>query len=486
MAKKGVGNFTNQVTKELIKEQKRKLKEIEKQQKEDYIIKRYQEATTLTNEVAIYINKLNDTINSNCRDISIDEFINKDLDEIVLPERLLTAYIKPEEINIRKPNIIEKLFSKSKQEYKLYVKDIENKYKKEYALYEEKETNRKREIETLKKAHKLKITESINIKKKLYENKDSAIISCYKEAILKQIDYPFEFRKCINTGYCRNSNKLVIDYLLPDVGIVPNITRYEYKKTKDEIKPININEKERNNIYNQVIFSIVLNSISNIFKQDKHNKIDAIVFNGYIKDIDLATGQDISPYIISVIVDRTTFKSIDIKKINKLKCLKETMQGRIDISSSLYLKEITPIDKCDYLNKLVVKNESINLLEVDPFVLENLVATLFRKMGYDVIETKKTNDGGVDCELYNSDPIMGGKAIGQVKRYKNNIDIPKLREFESVLRNSDAMKGIFISTSNFSAQCEKFAYDNNISLINGSLLVDYFNQYGISSYILHK
>ena len=47
---------------------------------------------------------------------------------------------------------------------------------------------------------------------------------------------------------------------------------------------------------------------------------------------------------------------------------------------------------------------------------------------------------------------MGGKVIGQVKRYKNNIDIPKLREFESVLRNSDAMKGIFISTSNFSSR----------------------------------
>lgn len=48
-------------------------------------------------------------------------------------------------------------------------------------------------------------------------------------------------------------------------------------------------------------------------------------------------------------------------------------------------------------------------------------------MGYEVRETKKTNDGGIDCELYNNDQIMGGKVIGQVKRYKHNIDIPKLR-----------------------------------------------------------
>ena len=185
-------------------------------------------------------------------------------------------------------------------------------------------------------------------------------------------------------------------------------------------------------------------------------------------------------------VDKNVFKSIDMSRIDKLKCIKETMQGRVDINSNLCFKEITPIAKCDYLNRSVVSSESINLLEVGPFVLESLVCTLFRNMGYEVIETKKTNDGGIDCELYNNDPIMGGKVIGQVKRYKNNIDIPKLREFESVLRNSDAMKGIFISTSNFSSQCEKFASENNISLINGSLLVDYFNRYGINSYILHK
>ena len=99
------------------------------------------------------------------------------------------------------------------------------------------------------------------------------------------------------------------------------------------------------------------------------------------------------------------------------------------------------------------------------------------------MRTSKTNDGGIDCILNSDDPIIGGKVIAQIKRYKNTIDISKLREFESVLRNSDAMKGIFISTSNFSAQCEKFSAENNISLINGDLLVNYFNQYGINSYI---
>lgn len=486
MAKKGVANFSNQVAKQLIKEQKKKMKELEKQQKEQYINDRHEEASILTNNIDIYIKNLNNIINSKCREISIEEFIKKDLQELKLPEELLVPYTKPSELNIRKSNIIEKLFEGPKQKYNLYVKEEKERYEKEYNIYEENEANRKSKIESLIKVHELQTNEIINTKKELYKNRDESIISSYKAELLNQIEYPVEFKRCINTGYCKDSNKLVIDYLLPDMQIVPDKKGYEYKAKKDEIKAIAMSEKDRNSIYNQVVFSIALNSISNVFNQDIHNNIDTIVFNGYIKDIDLSTGQYINPYIISVMVDKDIFNSIDMSRIDKLKCLKQTMQGRIDLSSNSCFKEITPIAKCDYLNKSVISSESINLLEVDPFVLESLVCTLFRNMGYEVIETKKTNDGGIDCELYNNDPIMGGKVIGQVKRYKNNIDIPKLREFESVLRNSDAMKGIFISTSNFSSQCEKFASENNISLINGSLLVDYFNRYGINSYILHK
>ncbi|MDU4936240.1 MAG: hypothetical protein E6X43_13105, partial [Peptostreptococcaceae bacterium] len=104
MAKKGAGNFTKQVTKELIKEQKQKKKELEKQQKEEYINNRYEEAKILTNNIDIYINKLNNIINSNCREISVEEFIKKDLEELSLPKNLLVPYTKPAEINIRKAN----------------------------------------------------------------------------------------------------------------------------------------------------------------------------------------------------------------------------------------------------------------------------------------------------------------------------------------------------------------------------------------------
>ena len=232
MAKKGAANFTNQVAKQLIREQKQNMKELEKQKKEQYINNRYEEASILTNNIDIYINKLNNIINSKCRKISIEEFIKKDLQELRLPEELLVPYEKPNEITIRKSNIIEKLFEEPKQKYNLYVKEVKERYEKEYNLYEEKEANRKSKIESLIKVHELQTNEIINTKKELYKNRDASIISSYKAELLNQTEYPVEFKKCIHTGYCKDSNKLVIDYLLPDIQIIPGKKDMNIRKQK--------------------------------------------------------------------------------------------------------------------------------------------------------------------------------------------------------------------------------------------------------------
>ncbi|MGG7060659.1 restriction endonuclease, partial [Clostridium tertium] len=136
-----------------------------------------------------------------------------------------------------------------------------------------------------------------------------------------KLKYPFDFKKNITTGYSKETKTLVIDYLLPKDNIVPNVQKYEYIQKGDKIKAKLRKEKDIRSIYNEVVFSIVIRTINEVFKFDKPNNIDNVVFNGYIEDIDLATGQDIKPYIISATIDKEKFKNIDITKINKLKCL---------------------------------------------------------------------------------------------------------------------------------------------------------------------
>ena len=498
--KKGRSTFVNQVSKESIKEQKikdkeveqlkkRYQKELEKQQKEDYINSRYKEVSKLNLSINNEIDELKNLILNGINEykpIPIDTFIKKDIQEFTIPKELNIKYEKPNKPIIRKANIFEILFKSYRLKYNSYVDELERRYDREYKLYEKNEVNRKNEIKNLKKSYELKLNEIIAIKKDLYINGDVGMITSYKRELLNNSKYPFKLNKKINIGYCKYTKNLLIDYLLPKKDIVQSINKYKYMPKLDEIREVQRKNKDINSIYNEVIYSIVLRSMDEVFKSDIYGNIKSIIFNGYIEDIDLSTGQDIKPYIISSMIEKQDFRKIDLKRVDKLICLKDAMQSRINLNSNLELKSIVPIYNYDYVNNSIISSENINLLEINPYELERLVTILFRNMGYNVEETKKSHDGGIDCFLNYNDPIIGGKVIGQVKRYKNNIDIPKLREFESVLRNSDAMKGLFISTSNFSPQCEKFALENNITLINGCTLLKYFNEYGINSYIQDK
>lgn len=326
--KKGISTFVNQVSKESIKEQKikdkeveklkkRYQKELEKQQKEDYINSRYKEVSKLNLSINNEIDELKNLILNGINEykpIPIDTFIKKDIQEFTIPKELNIKYEKPNKPIIRKANIFEILFKPYRLKYNSYVDELERRYDREYKLYEKNEVNRKNEIKNLKKSYELKLNEIIAIKKDLYINGDVGMITSYKRELLNNSKYPFKLNKKINIGYCKYTKNLLIDYLLPKKDIVQSINKYKYMPKLDEIREVQRKNKDINSIYNEVIYSIVLRSMDEVFKSDIYGNIKSIVFNGYIEDIDLSTGQDIKSYIISSMIEKQDFRKIDLKK----------------------------------------------------------------------------------------------------------------------------------------------------------------------------
>jgi len=137
MAKKGLGNFTDQVAKELIKKQS--IRDEQRKKREEYLANMHKEAENLTNDIQLYIDKLDNIINITPREISIEEFIKSNIEE--LPKELLIPYTEPVKSIIRKPTLMEKIFGGPKQKYNLYVQQENEKYENEYKLYEENEAN---------------------------------------------------------------------------------------------------------------------------------------------------------------------------------------------------------------------------------------------------------------------------------------------------------------------------------------------------------
>lgn len=129
------------------------------------------------------------------------------------------------------------------------------------------------------------------------------------------------------------------------------------------------------------------------------------------------------------------------------------------------------------------------ILTKTPMAFERLVVELLQKMGYGgAVEkagrvTQYSKDGGIDGEIY--EDVLGlGRIHIQAKRYQksNTIGRPDIQSFAGALLGDNANKGVFITTSKFSA--DAIAYAQNLSnarivLIDGQKLAEYIYKYGL-------
>jgi len=126
-------------------------------------------------------------------------------------------------------------------------------------------------------------------------------------------------------------------------------------------------------------------------------------------------------------------------------CAREAILKRFDIARS-----DTPI--ADTRAYLIARfGERFN---VNPRLLEEVVASVFRDHGYKAEVTAYSGDGGIDVVLRDTD----GKSIGvQVKRHGNSVQVSYIRELMGALVLGGHTKGIFVTTSKFQSGATKVA-----------------------------
>jgi restriction system protein len=89
-----------------------------------------------------------------------------------------------------------------------------------------------------------------------------------------------------------------------------------------------------------------------------------------------------------------------------------------------------------------------------------MITGLLKKMGFMAEVTRASGDGGIDIEAILDRPIVGGRYLIQCKRFSHNnlVSSPTIRDFYgAVMADREAVKGVLITTSAFTAQSRKFA-----------------------------
>jgi restriction system protein len=150
-----------------------------------------------------------------------------------------------------------------------------------------------------------------------------------------------------------------------------------------------------------------------------------------------------------------------------------------------------PLERLEDAHQEIQNSLASDLLQTikdqPPAFLEQLVVELMQAMGYggwskeSGSATQYTADGGIDG-IINDDPLGLETIYLQAKRYSENVvGRPDIQAFVGALEMKRARKGVFITTSKFSAEAKNYIsmIEKKVILIDGQQLTELMIRHGL-------
>lgn len=154
------------------------------------------------------------------------------------------------------------------------------------------------------------------------------------------------------------------------------------------------------------------------------------------------------------------------------------------------LNEATPeeaLDEAYWRLRLDLEAELLDQVKsASPSFFERLVVELLVSMGYGGTRRDagqavgKSHDGGIDG-IIKEDRLGLDVIYIQAKRWESSVGRPEIQKFAGALQGHRAKKGVFITTSSFSADAVEFTsrIESKIVLIDGAALAKYMIDHNV-------
>lgn len=490
------------------RKEKRARDQAAKEEKQRHIESRIATADKATQEVANRITQLQELLLHTLRvndTIYFESLRPKDLFPTFSADPSVTTPCQvPQEAQflagVHRPNSLLKLLPPFRQRHKKALLDAQSAYQNALTRYQSEEETRQRKLDAARQDYEqAKAQHDATVKQRNagidrfkadYIDGNPEAVVAYNNMLLKRSQYPDNFPQEFRTAYMSDSQELVIEYELPSLSVIPTVAEYRYVKTKDVIEEKPRKPSETKELYQDVVASVALRTIHEVFEADQANQLNVVAFNGFVQATDAATGKDIRPCLVSLRVTKERFSEINLSRIDKKVCLRNLgaqVSPRPD-----EVQPVKPIVEFDMVDKRFVEQGDIlsdlesrpNLMNLNPFEFENLVSNLFTQLGLETKLTRSHRDGGVDVVAFDMRPVLGGRVVIQAKRYKNTVGVSAVRDLYGTMMNEGANKGILVTTSGYGPDAFDFAKDKPIELMDGAHLLYLLEQVGVKARIV--
>ena len=357
-------------------------------------------------------------------------------------------------------------------------------YEQEVAAHQQREQQRVAEVQRLQQQHEHQEGERLRhaaehnegiagLERDFRAGAQESVERCL-ELCLESEELPAGVPADVEVGYRPDARQVLVLRELPDTGIIPAESAFKYVKSRDAIESSARKPAEIRNSYADLIAQLALLTLHDVFRVTTDEQVTEVTVNCRLATTDTATGQAIHPCLLTVGAKRADFAELVLDNLDAQRCLKrlnalmsphpydaEAVKPIFDPD----LDRFRTIDAHDAASAL---DSRVVLVEQSPTEFEHLVRQLFEAMGMKSWVTQASRDDGVDAVAVNEDPIMGGLAVIQAKRYKNVVPADASRALWGVMEDKKAGTGVLVATSYFGKATHDFAARNErIRLIEG-------------------
>lgn len=321
-----------------------------------------------------------------------------------------------------------------------------------------------------------------------YEQGSAEAVERYAGLALERSSYPDGISGETDVQFDEPSKTLVVTFWLPGPEAVPKAVEYKYVASRDATKVVEMKPKEFESFYDSVVHQILLRTVREVFVADYAGRVEAVVFNGWVRGTDSKTGQPFTSCIVSCEVSRQQFANLDLARVSPKECVR-ALKG-VTAGPLAFLAPVRPVMELRRDDDRFVEGREVlehlgsqeNLAAMEWEDFEHLVRELFEKefstTGGEVRVTQASRDRGVDAIAFDPDPIRGGKFVIQAKRFNIVVPVSAVRDLYGTMIAEGASKGILVTTSYFGRDSREFAKDKPLTLIDGENLVYLFQKHG--------
>lgn len=315
----------------------------------------------------------------------------------------------------------------------------------------------------------------------LREGDPDAVVEYFSAALYASAAWPDDFPHQLSASYDPGARQLVLNWELPGFDIVPEAKSVRYMVNADQEKEVARPVTQRRALYRDVLAQCVLLALRDLFAADEFGALESVALNGFVDEHDPVTGRPSQIFLAAVTVPRAVFGQLHLEQVSAVECLTEGLGGLLSARPD-QLAAVRPGRLPDEVGRGVVSHgggDDPDLFAMDPVEFEALVAELFRARGMRAVMTQRSNDGGVDVEALDPDPISGGRIIVQVKRYRKTVPPTAVRDLYGTVQGAGANKGVLVTTSKFGPGSYAFANGKPLTLVSGEELVELLRQHGL-------